>query len=148
MYKILGAIVFIVFCGSVSAILGLFSRVLKLFFKNKESIDKGFLMLFSFISIILISLKGINILLEMVETFSVYGKFGWKILYFFFMQICLSLLVNFSTQIFTLFALIFNFCSGNVLEEDNFLIAMGIPLFILNIYHTIPIISLIIAVVF
>lgn len=148
MYKILEAIIFIVFCGTISAILGLFSRFLKLFFKNKESIDKGFLMLFSILSIILISLKGIDILFEMVETFSVHGKFGWKIFYFLFMQIFLSLLVNFSTQIFALFSIIFNFCSGNVLMEDRFLIATGIPLFILNIYHTIPMASLIIAVIF
>lgn len=149
MYTIISAIVFILVLFILSAFLGFFSRVLKFIFRRDEiSIDKGFLTLFSILSVIVIAVKGIGILIRAVHVFNGYGHFGWKVLYFIVNQIFVSLLVSFSASIFYFIILVFIKTSGSLLEEDKFFDLLTIPLFILNIYHSIPIFAVIIAVIF
>lgn len=148
-FEVIIFIIFVIILGIISAILGLFSRVLKFIFrKSGDSIDKGFLTLFTIISVVLVLIKGVSIVIESKNVFSADGHFWLKMLYFLFTQIWVSFLVPFGTYIFTGLSFIFYICSGSKLNKEVTFSLLGIPIFIFNLYHSIPIIAVIASFIF
>lgn len=140
-------LIFILILAVISAIIGLFSRILKFIFKKSYYIDKVLFIILAIISTTIIVIKGYHFFIEVRDIFFFENKITLKILYFIIIQLFFSFFtsffVNYSKDLVKIF-----FIFGKIyLSIDEITTILGIPLFFLNLYHYIPIIGVIATII-